>query len=473
MQGDLTAADISRLADGYASDKQFRTWLKAAARRSEKLRNAIEALSLRKITDIPSPSLRQAVDQYVRSRDVQLFHLHHEWMRAKGPFGGQPILVLTGQFYALWRAREDGGELPWELDPGKPCDERFEMHGERKGGGHQTGDGIRMRRSWRTYFSFGIARRTRQKIVDTALKAASCNQYRTQFIFSDGGRIEAIDEIVAAINADPSLTHFAKLDLANCFDHVDLTRAQEILPVRRKVIQNTIGINRQEAIDRRQSEHIRYDRMMRADSDFPLTSGLSDLHRGSEIDSFASRYPLTLPQGAATSPRVAYWLIERGLPPMNPDREFTYGDDLLILGQSKQEVDAQVSRFQELFWRHAAGPLQLSCVETGELISGADFLGVNISCAGRPNWTVGKRTPRTSVTVAHGRYERFVTKVHEKVDLDVACHDPWLTRTCRYVRAFLNNFPTRDHRALVRCASEIARAAGANPDAITRGVAVA
>jgi hypothetical protein len=200
-----SASGIGLRSDGYENDREFRGWLKTAAQRRESLLKAIEGSSLRLITDVPSQTLRDAVGHYLRSRDVQLFHLHHEWMREKGPLRDKSLPERQASFYALWRAREDGAEMPWELDPGRPCDEKFQMRGARKRGEYQMYHEQTPRKIWRTFFVFGIARRTRQEIVDAALMAASREQYRTQFMFADGGRFEAIHEIVAAINADPSV----------------------------------------------------------------------------------------------------------------------------------------------------------------------------------------------------------------------------------------------------------------------------
>jgi hypothetical protein len=174
-----------------------------------------------------------------------------------------------------------------------------------------------------------------------------------------------------------------------------------------------------------------------------------------------------LPQGAASSSRIAYWLIERWLPPLNPSREFNYGDDLFILGQSEQEVNAQVHRFRKLFRTHAAGPLQLGCHETGELTNGGDFLGVNISRRRDGKRPTTDTTPRADVLVADDRYERFVAKLREKAACDVENHDPHMPRVYDYVRAFLRSAPPDDHRSLVRRACEIVRCVGGDPDVIT------
>jgi len=447
----LIPQNIPQGVTAYRRNPVFRIWLGRASAACAKKLHAIEGKSLRLITDEPSKALRDQVNGFLRARDVHLFYLHKEWMRTAGALKHHSLDVRQATFFNLWRMVRDGAQMPWELDPNKACDEPFKMCSQLKPSG----------RGWRTVFEFGVARRARQQIVDDALMAASSRQYRTQFMYADGGRHEAIRDIERAINADPSLTHWAKLDLANCFDNINLSRAHEALPMKRKVVQHTISINRQEAIDRRQNEHLEYERSKRI---------LLDSLSGSDYWPSASSYPLTLPQGAATSPRVAYWLIERGLPPLNPAREFMYGDDLLILGQAGQEVSAKAAMFRELFRRHAAGPLQLSG-EVGELVGGVEFLGVRISRAEHHSLFTGKRATYAAVDLADGPRERFLAKVQAKIRSGVASGDVALTEACRYIERFLNTVPTGNRLPLVLAASAVARQSGGDPNAVMSVIA--
>ncbi|MBB5409143.1 hypothetical protein HDG34_003080 [Paraburkholderia sp. HC6.4b] len=196
--------------------------------------------------------------------------------------------------------------LPWSLDPSVPCLEPFYRRGKSKGDGR-----------WRTFYTFGIVRSTRQRLVDAALAAASCRMYRGQALYG-GGMSTVVETITQMLKDNPLLTHCAKVDIRNCFDNIRLDLAQEVLPLTPKVIQHTVAIDVKEAIDQRERDHRRYEHYLRRCDEF-----------------FASGPSLALPQGAASSPLVAYWLIEAGLPPLPPGRVFSYGDDLFVLESRK------------------------------------------------------------------------------------------------------------------------------------------
>ncbi|MDO3621829.1 hypothetical protein Q3O98_12030 [Ralstonia pseudosolanacearum] len=447
----LITDDIPAGVQAYKYNPEFRTWLRAASAFCTKRLLAIENRSLLLVADRPSKTLRDRVDRFLRAPDVHLFYLHKEMMRAGGVLSGHTLEARQAAFFGLWRVVREGGSLPRELNPSKACGEPFNMCSQRKSSG----------RGWRTVYKFGIARCVRQQIVNDALMAASASQYRTQFMYTEGGRHEAIRAIETVVDSDPSLTHWAKLDLANCFDNINLSRAHEVLPVKRKVVQHTISINQQEAIDRRQLEHLQFERSKQI---------LLDSLSGSDYWPSASSYPLTLPQGAATSPRVAYWLIERGLPPLNPAREFMYGDDLLILGQTTQEVSVRASMFRELFRRHAAGPLQL-IGEVGELAGGVEFLGMHISRAEHHSLFTGKQATYAAVDLADGARERFLAKVRAKIQSGVASGDVALTEACRYIERFLNALPTGNRMPLVLAACAVARQCGGDPNAVMNVIA--
>jgi hypothetical protein len=261
-------------------------------------------------------------------------------------------------------------------------------------------------------------------------------------MYIEGGRNSVVDEIIAASDADKSLTHWAKLDIANCFDNINLARAHEVLPVKRKVIQHTIGINSQEGIDRRQNEHIRHSRLT---IETASTTGTpATVHGGRRLDSiyseernqsFASRYPLMLPQGAACSPFVAYWLIEEGLSPMNAARAFMFGDDLLILGRSEYEVHAEAYRFVDLFATHSAGPLQVGCLEFGRLDDGVDFLGLEITAPEEP----AQQCARVALSLE--KHHRFKTTLREKAVRGFGAGDAQLSEANAYLTRFLAGSP--------------------------------
>jgi hypothetical protein len=162
IQSWLAPSNVSRSAQFYDTDPTFRHWLGVTAAFRRKHLDEIGNLAPRFILERPSKKLRVKVDFYIRSREVQWWHLHHEWMRKNGALASVPMDVRKASLFELWERWHTGGELPWELSAGRSCKESFEIFGELKSDGER----------WRTYFAFGVARRTRQKILHDALSAA-------------------------------------------------------------------------------------------------------------------------------------------------------------------------------------------------------------------------------------------------------------------------------------------------------------
>lgn len=418
---------INPLVYGYRYDPQFQQWRRLAALRRGELIEAIQRKSLRLMTDRPGRALKDAVKSFFRSRLVHFDELHRTWVDGNGPLGHQTLSERQAAFYARWRGCQQGGELlQWSLDPSIACAEPFYRRGKPKRDG-----------GWRTFYTFGIARSTRQRLVHAALAAASCNQYRAQAMY-DGGMSVVVDEIRRMLNDNRRLTHCAKIDIRNCFDNIRLGSAHEVLPLAPKVIQQTVAINVKEAVDQRERDHRRHDRYIR---------------RCDEL--FASGPSLALPQGAASSPLVAYWLIEAGLPPLSPDRELLYGDDLLVLGESQDDVSAQVCRFRRLFERHPAGPLQIKHpqpeprdVRDGFKFLGIEFRRVERTADGTGSYFVSARLP------AEARAQ-FLDNVRSRGSQARECGDNELSDASSYVRGFLGSRPTDDRVELLLAACAV------------------
>ncbi|CAB3791395.1 hypothetical protein GCM10011400_24120 [Paraburkholderia caffeinilytica] len=413
---------LNPLVYGYRYDPQFQQWRRLAALRRKELIEAIRLKSLRLVTERPGRTLKDAVKSFFRSRLVHFDELHRTWVDGNGPFGHQTLPERQAALYARWRAWQQGGELlQWSLDPSIACAEPFYRRGKPKRDG-----------GWRTFYSFGIARTTRQRLVHVALTAASCDQYRAQAMY-DGGMSAVVDEVRRMLIDNPLLTHCAKIDIRNCFDNIQLGSAHGVLPLAPKVIQQTVAINAKEAVDQRERDHRRHDRYLR---------------RREEL--FASGPSLALPQGAASSPFVAYSLIEAGLPPLSPDREFLYGDDLLVLGESQDDVSAQVCRFRRLFERHPAGPLQIHSdweEEPRDVRDGFEFLGIQFRrvvkmADGVGSFFVSARLPLDARA-------QFLDNVRARVDHAREYGDKALSDASRYVRGFLGSRPTDDRVELL------------------------
>ncbi|RZF28073.1 hypothetical protein EVC45_20200 [Paraburkholderia sp. UYCP14C] len=165
---------------------------------------------------------------------------------------------------------------------------------------------------------------------------------------------------------------------------------------------------------------------------------------------------LALPQGAASSPLIAYGLLEQALPVKYLEHSFPYADDLLITGNSKEDVAAKVSLYEANLVRHPAGPLHLGRVEYGEIADEGcfEFLGLVFSVQSRER--SGLRSVRVEVPMEK-RFE-FRERLQKAVEEDVI--DGATSRTCEYLVGFLSAAPTDDHERLVELACEIAQAAG-------------
>ncbi|MFP3433581.1 hypothetical protein SB781_27755 [Paraburkholderia sp. SIMBA_061] len=416
---------LNPLVYGYRHDPEFQQWRQIAARRRKELIETIRRKSLRLVTDRPGRTLKNAVKSFLQSRLVHFDELHRAWLDGDGPFGRQTLAERQAAFYARWKAWQQGGELlRWSLDPSVACQEPFYRRGKPKGDGR-----------WRTFYSFGIARTTRQRLVHAALEAASCDQYRTQAIYC-GGMSAVVGAITRMLDDNPLLTHGTTVDIRNCFDNIRLESVYEVLPLTPKVIQHTVAINVKEAIDQRERDHQRYEHYLRRCYEF-----------------FASGTSLALPQGAASSSLVAYWLIEAGLPPLPPDRVFSYGDDLFVLGESQDDVIAQVCLFQRLFERHPAGRLQIDWEPPCDLRDGIEFLGIEfrrvcLTTSGADGYFVNARLPREART-------RFLEGVRVRAERARKWGDGNLSDASRYVSSFLGSHLTDDRVELLVAACSL------------------
>lgn len=415
---------LDPLIYGYRYDPEFKQCRRRSVRRHGELIEAIAAKSLRLMTDRPGRGLKRAVKRFLRSPWVHFDVLHSTWLDVDGPYGHLTLAERQAGFYALWKDRQDGDELPWSLDPSVACSEPFYRRGKSKGEGR-----------WRTFYSFGIARTTRQRLVCAALSAASCNQYRDQAIYR-GGMSVVVSEITRMLRDDARLTHCAEVDIRNCFDTIRLAAAHDVLPLSPKVIQQTVAINPQEAIDHREREHRRHDHYLRRCD-----------------GSFASGTSLALPQGAASSSLVAYWLIEAGLPPLPPGRVFLYGDNLLVLGESSDDVRAQVCRFRELFERHPAGPLQITCEDPVDMRDGFEFLGIEFRRVQMTTGDIGRYF--LSARVPPEARRQFLDSIRSRAVGARECGDTTLSAVSQYARGFLWSRPTHDRVELLVAACTV------------------
>src|SRR5471030_1123435 len=77
----LTPNDVVASLAAYEHNGEFRIWLSAISKLKTKGLASIERLSSLLIRDVPSKALGNAVDRFLRMREVHWWYLHHEWMR--------------------------------------------------------------------------------------------------------------------------------------------------------------------------------------------------------------------------------------------------------------------------------------------------------------------------------------------------------------------------------------------------------
>ncbi|QWC88281.1 hypothetical protein [Cupriavidus metallidurans] len=324
-------------------------------------------------------------------------------------------------FYASWLEYQHGARGMDELNPSKPLHESCVVYYERKRSGG-------MRRLW----EFGLCMTARQLLVSEALKAIYARRVWSQMIFN-GGLPVGVADIKEALR-HPELTHYAIVDVARFFDNVDLRGATQLLPLDRRVLENTLCVS--------------------PPSDARVSMNRDTRICVSEVLDVNGR--LALPQGAASSPVIAYGLLEQALPVRCLEHSFPYADDLLILGKSEEDVAAKVSLYEENLVRHPAGPLRLRRIDNGEITEDGCFEFVGLMFSVRDCDRGGLR--RVRIEVSMGKRFEFRERVQEAVEEDVL--DMELSRTCEYLVGFLSGMPTDDHEYVVETACEIAQANG-------------
>ncbi|MEK7489296.1 MAG: hypothetical protein AABZ79_05385 [Pseudomonadota bacterium] len=404
-------------ASSHVLPLDYRRWRRRAVARRTSLLNV-----LRVFTPATGPlrtrSLVENVGRYLASKDMRLLALRRAMSRDSGE---NP--EWEDAFYARWLEYRDGARSMDELNPFKPLREPCLVYDERKRSGGK-------RRLWK----FGTCMTARQLLVSEALKAIYARRVWSQMIFS-GGLPVGVADIKEALR-NPDLTHYAIVDVAAFFDNVDLQGATQLLPLDRKVLENTLCVS--PPSDARVGMN-RYARVC-----------------VSEVLDVNGR--LALPQGAASSPQIAYGLLDQALPVRCLEHSFPYADDLLFLGKSEVDVAAKVSLYEENLVGHPAGPLHLRRVSDGQIMENGSFEFVGLMFDVQDSDRDGLRTVRVEVPMRK-RLE-FRDRLQESVARDVAKEDSLFSRTREYLAGFLSGVPTDDHEDLVKTACEIAQANG-------------
>jgi len=399
--------------------RDYRRWRRLAMRRQREMLELIHAAATA-AARTRRRELRTRVGRYLASKDMQLLALRRAMSRERS-HGDRN---WEHAFYTRWLEYNMESRSMDELQPCKPCHESCFVHPQRKRSGGT-------RRLWK----FGLCMTARQLLVCEALSAFYRRRPWSQMLFA-GGLPAGVADIKAAL-ANPALTHYAIVDVAAFFDNVDLRGATCHLPVDKKVMENTLCVS--PPADRAGGRQTRYARK--------CASEVVDVDR-----------PLALPQGAVSSPLIAYGLLEEALPLQDLEHLFPYADDLLIVGESEEDVRAKVSRYASNLVRHPAGPLHLGPIEYGEISEDTcfEFIGVTFHIEDTP--ATDHRRVRAEASTE--KRSKFGDRLRYALTDDMEAKDRLLGKTSGCLVGFLAGVPTDDREQLVELACDLAKAAG-------------
>lgn len=408
-------------ARANALPREYVAWRRRATAHKEQLRDQIRAAVRQQRTTCNDRALREAVGRYLTSKDTQLLALRRAMSRGPRELGNGREL----RFIDTWAAYGSGASYS-DLHPYMPLSEhRFCRPVVKRSGG--------TRQIW----EFGPKMTARQLLVLEALNPLVENRLSIQMIFS-GGRVVGLNDVREALR-DPTLSHFATVDIASFFDSVDLQGATQLLPVDRRVLENTLCIT--------------------SERGSAFVSNSSELSNGAH--GLAVCRPLGLPQGAASSSLIAHYLLEWAFERQDYEHLYPFADNLLILGSSKEDVAAKVSRYESSLVRHPAGPLRLGTIECGTITrpEGIEYLGVEFQV--RDSGFSPMRKVTANVTAAN--HAAFAENIATRVAQDGRSQDASVPRTREFINGFLGAMPTDDHKHFIEMAANLVRASGFSP----------
>ena len=218
--------------------------------------------------------------------------------------------------------------------------------------------------SYRIIHEFEIINRARQKLVLNALRPFRSIDPR-QFMTGNGGRDAAIQRVLDLL---PRYEWMTELDIRDFYPSIDRGCVPQLMPIAGRVTSSTILLEEAEKTPRTR-KNIRDNRHNHHDMDGRCMS--EDSQRG-------------LPQGASTSPIVGDMVIAeimRELPPELP--VVNYGDNFLILGRTREDVEEAWKLLEAAVMRRHAGPLELAVKQPAtRCADGFDFLGYRFNKIG-------------------------------------------------------------------------------------------
>lgn len=387
---------IQQTAGSGAPDRQLymnRNWRRHAQRHQQRL--------LEEIADAgPTRAGRKLIKRYLNSRYIQSLAMFDVFNAGQDRDGAQEWAAecLPSLFERVTR-----------LDPGRPSTEPIAVSFKFKpnGGGRVTN-------------SYGPVMRARQRMVRQVLQPLWRHQFLYQRQYRGGMR-----SLFADIRTELKTGLYqacAIVDVANCFDSVSHAFMHNHLPLPKEVIDHTViaeGESKDYRIVTTRAENRRYPNQ---------PNGGDNIYDIYEHMHYVGQGWRGLPQGSACSPIIAYWCLEGALQQAGIRGPcFVWGDDILLLAQTLDELHAQMIALRTALECHPAGPFLLGREQIHELPSTFQFLKLDV---------VVRSKDDVAILVSRLAYERALMRANELANLDIEQNAADIYQATDYLEAW-------------------------------------
>ena len=293
------------------------------------------------------------------------------------------------------------GERDQRLDPSAPCREPFDLTLVGKSSG------------FRPIISEGPRMRARRKMISALMAAMLRPQYFVCQGMQTGRSRKAMLNTIRARCTEPDGRYFAVADVQSFFGSIPHDYLFDWLPFPEAVITHSV-------IHPFEKGEITRVPIQKSGADTKI--GRASYKEVSEQGTRRG-----VPQGASSSPIIAYALLEAAIRPLKlAGSIFQWADDIVIFGRSLRDVEDRMLQLRQVLREHRAGPLLLGKSQIGESCGGFDFNG--------HRFAGGQGGVRTALT-SQAR-ERFFDRIAECIARDLRNQDT----TFRHAILFLEGW---------------------------------
>jgi hypothetical protein len=322
------------------------------------------------------------------------------------------------------------GDKDARLDPAEPCHEPFDLTLIAKSSG------------FRPIYDEGPRMRGRRRQIANLMTAMLRPGYFVCQAMHSGRPRKAMLNEIRARCAEPDGRYFAVTDVRNFFGSISHCYLFEWLPFPEAVITNSVIHPFEKGETPRPSEQ-------RSETD--MTVG-----RASYLDISGHGTRRGVPQGASSSPIIAYALLEAAIRPLKlAGSIFQWADDIVIFGRSLRDVEDRMLQLSQVLREHRAGPLSLGKSQVGETRGGFDFNGHRFARS--------RDEVRTALTIE--ARDRFFDRLTECIDRDARNQDTTFRRAILFLEGWREQTICDELPDLYSCAlTAIDQAADKLPD---------